>query len=87
MLATLILIVAIALSLYILAGYPMLLAAWKRFGPPIRKDLQFTPSVTALLAVYNGEAFITRKLENLLALDYPPGLLDIVVVSDLLTAM
>ena len=82
MLATLILIVAIALSLYILAGYPMLLAAWKSYGPPIRKDLQFTPSVTALLAVYNGEAFIGRRLENLLALDYPPGLLDIVVISD-----
>ena len=35
-----------------------------------------------LLAVYNGEAFIARKLDNLLALDYPSELLDIVVVSD-----
>ena len=35
-----------------------------------------------VLAVYNGEAFIARRLDNLLSLDYPADLLDIVVVSD-----
>jgi cellulose synthase/poly-beta-1,6-N-acetylglucosamine synthase-like glycosyltransferase len=35
-----------------------------------------------LLAVYNGEAFVARRLDNLLALDYPGELLDIIVVSD-----
>jgi len=82
MIAAVLLIVAIALSLYILAGYPLLLSAWRKFGPPIRKDLEFRATVTVLLAVYNGEAFIARKLDNLLSLDYPPELLDIVVVSD-----
>jgi cellulose synthase/poly-beta-1,6-N-acetylglucosamine synthase-like glycosyltransferase len=82
MIAALILIAAVMLSLYILVGYPLLLRTWKQFGPPITKVLNFQTTVTVILAVYNGEAFIARKLDNLLALDYPADLLDIVVVSD-----
>src|SRR3974377_1823488 len=82
MLAALCLIAAAVLSLYILVGYPVLLSRWRRFGPPIRKDLDYRTTVTVLLAVYNGEAFLARKLDNLLGLDYPTELLDIVVVSD-----
>lgn len=82
MLAALCLIVAVVLSLYILVGYPLLLSRWRRFGPPIRKDVEYRTTVTVLLAVYNGEAFLARKLDNLLSLDYPAELLDIVVVSD-----
>ncbi|HWS95615.1 MAG TPA: glycosyltransferase, partial [Candidatus Methylomirabilis sp.] len=82
MLAALCLIAAAVLSLYILVGYPLLLSRWRRFGPPIRKDLDYRTTVTVLLAVYNGEAFLARKLDNLLGLDYPTELLDIVVVSD-----
>jgi len=82
MLAALCLIVAAVLSLYILLGYPLLLSRWRRFGPPIRKDLEYRTTVTVVLAVYNGEAFLARKLDNLLSLEYPAELLDIVVVSD-----
>jgi len=82
MVAALCLIAAALLSLYILVGYPLLLSRWRRFGPPIRKDLDYRTTVTVLLAVYNGEAFLARKLDNLLGLDYPTELLDIVVVSD-----
>jgi poly-beta-1,6-N-acetyl-D-glucosamine synthase len=82
MIAALCLIVAVALSLYILVGYPLRLRAWRSFGPPIQKDLGFTTSVTVLMSVFNGEAFIARRLDNLLALDYPAELLDIIVVSD-----
>jgi len=82
MVAALCLIAAALLSLYILVGYPVLLSRWRKFGPSIRKDLEYRTTVTAVLAVYNGEAFLARKLDNLLGLDYPAGLLDIVVVSD-----
>ena len=82
MVAALCLIAAALLSLYILAGYPLLLTRWRKFGPPITKDLEYRTTVTAVLAVYNGEAFLARKLDNLLGLDYPAELLDIVVVSD-----
>ena len=82
MIAALVLIAAVSLSLYILVGYPLLLRSWKSFGPPIAKNLDFTTTVTVLLAVYNGEAFIARKLDNLLAPNYPAELLDVIVVSD-----
>src|SRR6516162_7891780 len=77
-----VLIVMVMLSLFILVGYPLLLKSWRKFGPAIQKDLSFQTTVSVLLAVYNGEAFIARKLDNLLSLDYPSHLLDVVVVSD-----
>jgi biofilm PGA synthesis N-glycosyltransferase PgaC len=76
------LLVAAALSLYLIMGYPLILSRWRRFGPPIQKDLDFRATVSVVLAVYNGEEFLARKLDNLLALDYPSDLLDVVVVSD-----
>ena len=82
MTAAFILVIAIAISLYILVGYPLLLRGWRRFGPPVRKDLGYQTTVSAVLAVYNGEELVARKLDNLLNLDYPSPLLDIVVVSD-----
>ena len=40
------------------------------------------PSVTVIVAAYNEETVIERRLENLLALDYPADRLEIVVTSD-----
>src|SRR5262249_8977994 len=40
------------------------------------------PTVTIVIAAYNEEESIARRLENLLALDYPAGKLEIVVTSD-----
>ncbi len=83
MIAAFILVVAATISLYILVGYPLVLAAWKRFGLPIRKDPAFLSTVSVVLAVYDGQDFVAKKLDNLLNdLDYPPELLDVVVVSD-----
>jgi cellulose synthase/poly-beta-1,6-N-acetylglucosamine synthase-like glycosyltransferase len=76
------LLFATALVLYVIVGYPLLLVRWRRFAPPIRKAIDFAPRVTVVLAVYNGAQFLHRKLENILALNYPPGLLEVVVVSD-----
>lgn len=83
MLATVLLALAGLVVFYILIGYPLLLAwAPGRTAPPIRKNPAFRPTVSVLLAVHNGAAFIRPKLECLLALDYPPELLRILVVSD-----
>jgi biofilm PGA synthesis N-glycosyltransferase PgaC len=82
MIATVILVFALTVSLYILVGYPLLLASWRHVGPPIRKDPDFRTTVSVVLAVYNGQDFVAKKLDNLLSLDYPSNLLDIVVVSD-----
>jgi len=83
MAAPLLLAVGTAIVFYILIGYPLLLAySFRRSAPPVRKDMGFRTTVSVLLAVHNGEQFIRKKLECLLALNYPAELMDILVVSD-----
>jgi cellulose synthase/poly-beta-1,6-N-acetylglucosamine synthase-like glycosyltransferase len=48
---------------------------------PVRKA-HFEPSVTVVIAAYNEEAVIARRIENLLAQDYPREKLEVVVSSD-----
>ncbi len=68
---------------YLLVGYPILLAYFPfRRRPYVRKDLAARRTVTALIAVYNGEVFLRQKLDSMQALDYPKDLLEIVVISD-----
>ena len=43
---------------------------------------EFEPSVTVIIAAYNEERDLVRKLENTLALDYPKSKLEIIVTSD-----
>jgi cellulose synthase/poly-beta-1,6-N-acetylglucosamine synthase-like glycosyltransferase len=71
-----------ALVFYLLIGYPVLLSISRRSAPAIRKDPAYRPTVSVLLAVHNGEQFIARKLDSLLALDYPARLREILVISD-----
>ena len=40
------------------------------------------PRVTVVIAAHDEEDVIERRLENLLALDYPAELLDVIVASD-----
>jgi poly-beta-1,6-N-acetyl-D-glucosamine synthase len=50
-----------------------------------RKEVQrapFSPFVSIVLIVRNEERVLARKLENLLTLDYPAQLLQLIVVSD-----
>jgi len=78
-----ILIAATAIVLYTIIGYPILLALHEgRTAPPVAKDLSFQPTVTIIVAVHNGAALVRRKIEGLLALEYPKHLVDIIVVSD-----
>ena len=67
---------------YIYLGYPLLLWVWAKFFPrPVERSNAF-PSVSILLSAYNEEKVIARKMENLLALDYPRDKLEILVGSD-----
>jgi cellulose synthase/poly-beta-1,6-N-acetylglucosamine synthase-like glycosyltransferase len=64
------------------AGYPLLVAGLARLRErPVRAS-DVTPPVSLVVAAHNEEDVIVPRLENLLALDYPPEQLDIVVVSD-----
>lgn len=71
-----------AFVLYVLFGYPLLAAVIARWNErPVRKRYS-DRAVSVLLAIRNGEPWIRRKLENLLALDYPHQLLEIICISD-----
>ncbi len=64
-------------------GYPFATEIAARLrSRPVRKDATAEPSVAVIVAAYNEEPVIERRLENLLALDYPAGKLEIVVASD-----
>ena len=65
------------------AGYPLAAGALARVRERrIGKDPAAEPSVAVIVAAYNEEAVIERRLDNLLALDYPGDRLEIVVASD-----
>ncbi len=68
--------------LYVLLGYPLLVAIWARLFPrPVSK--QFVPkTVSVVIPVRNGARWIERKIESLLGSDYPSHLIEIVFVSD-----
>ena len=75
-------VVACAVALYALVGYPLLLN-WvaKRVDNPVRKDDKLR-SVSFVIAVCNGEKFLERKLKAIFAQNYPRELIEVLVVSD-----
>jgi cellulose synthase/poly-beta-1,6-N-acetylglucosamine synthase-like glycosyltransferase len=63
-------------------GYPAAAAVAARVAPrPVRRD-DVLPTVTVVVAAHDEEEVIARRVENLLELDYPPELVEIVVASD-----
>ena len=75
-------IASVGLLLYVYAGYPLLLAALSSVRRRGRPEIGYTPKISVLIAAYNEEAAIGRKLEQTLALEYPKDKLEVVVVSD-----
>ncbi len=64
------------------AGYPAAIGVLARLRPrPVRRE-DVTPSVALVVSAHDEEDVIGRRLENLLALDYPRESLEIVVASD-----
>jgi poly-beta-1,6-N-acetyl-D-glucosamine synthase len=83
MAAWIVLIASVAVALYILFGYPLLLAIVPfKPAPAVRKDLSHQETVSLIMAVFNGAGHLRAKLETILALDYPKQLLQMIVVSD-----
>jgi cellulose synthase/poly-beta-1,6-N-acetylglucosamine synthase-like glycosyltransferase len=64
-------------------GYPLAAGALARVrARPLTRDPAAEPSVAVIVAAHDEEAVIERRLENLLALDYPADRLELVVASD-----
>lgn len=73
---------ALGITLYVYAGYPVLLWMLQPlFQRPVKKG-PIEPSVSLLVAAYNEADVIEAKIRNARALDYPAGQLEIVIASD-----
>src|ERR1700693_2073436 len=68
--------------LYVYLGYPLLLALFAAFSSRRLCVVTHTPRVSLLIAAYNEEQDIARKLQESLELDYPADQLEILVLSD-----
>jgi len=82
MLPLVIFAVATAVLVYVLFGYPLLLG-WlaKVQARPIQKKPQ-EPSISVIVAVYNGEQYLDAKLQSILALEYPRDRMEVLIASD-----
>jgi cellulose synthase/poly-beta-1,6-N-acetylglucosamine synthase-like glycosyltransferase len=69
---------------YAHAGYPLLLAALARLRrrAAVPRPDAILPRVSLIVAAHDEEAAIERRIENAVALDYPPERLEVIVASD-----
>lgn len=72
----------LAVVAYAYLGYPLVLWPLAMLFGRLNRTGGALPSVSLLIAAHNEESSIGAKLENSLALDYPPERLEIVVVAD-----
>ncbi|GAC1318739.1 MAG: glycosyltransferase family 2 protein [Thermoleophilaceae bacterium] len=76
---------ATGLIVYTHAGYPLLLlalASLKRAHSTTGQGTGQLPTVSLVIAAYDEQDVIARRVENARTLDYPRALLELVVVSD-----
>src|SRR5688572_6653998 len=66
--------------LYVYGGYVLFTLLFKRQRGVV--DPSFKPKCTLLIAAYNEEKVIERKIQNSLELDYPERQLEIIIVAD-----
>jgi cellulose synthase/poly-beta-1,6-N-acetylglucosamine synthase-like glycosyltransferase len=74
--------IAILVPFYAYLGYPLVLLALRVLIHREVKKQPIQPFVSLLIPAFNEADVIDRKIENSLALDYPPDRLEIVVASD-----
>ena len=74
--------VALALLVWTHVGYPLFAFAWSALLPRHIDAFDIEPRVALIIAAHNEADVIEAKIENALALDYPPEKLRIIVTSD-----
>ncbi|MGH9583235.1 MAG: glycosyltransferase family 2 protein, partial [Bryobacteraceae bacterium] len=80
--ATTVFVAAAAFLVYVLIGYPLLLAMYARLFPKRIRKQPAAKRVSVVIAVRNGAQCLEVKIRSILASGYPGELLEIVVVSD-----
>lgn len=74
---------SVFILLYSYTLYPVLLFLFARlFGTPVKQDATYRPTVGVLVPAHNEELVIRKKIENILAINYPADKLSIWVGSD-----
>jgi poly-beta-1,6-N-acetyl-D-glucosamine synthase len=73
---------------YCYLGYGLLLVLINKVKGLLKKtksvigSAENLPAVTLVIAAFNEEAILQKKIENCLSLNYPPHLLDIIITTD-----
>ncbi len=73
---------ALALLAYTYLLFPALVFVRGRLSHRPYYSADITPTISLIIAAYNEAGSIQARLENILALDYPPGRLEAIIVSD-----
>src|SRR5688500_15151334 len=81
-LAAIVFWISLGVCVYIYFGYPLLLLIVSRIRPRPVADAEVHPLATFVVAAYNEERNIARKIENTLGLDYPADRIEVLVVSN-----
>lgn len=74
--------VCTSLILYVYFGYPLTIVLLASCRKREQYSLEALPRVSLIIAAYNEEKSIERKLHNCFDLSYPPELLEIIVAAD-----
>jgi biofilm PGA synthesis N-glycosyltransferase PgaC len=78
-------ILSAAILVYVYAGFPailLLLTKGRRWQAPSEYSDKELPTVALIVAAYNEETVIEKKIQNGLAIDYPAEKLRFIFVSD-----
>ena len=70
------------LGVYAIHVWILTLLAFRRRAPPTVSPPSAWPSVSVHVPVYNEKSVISRLLDSILAFDYPPDKLEIIIVDD-----
>jgi cellulose synthase/poly-beta-1,6-N-acetylglucosamine synthase-like glycosyltransferase len=80
--ATSLLLFSFAGFLWVWIGYPLHLRSRRKRWSLSTLSRDHRPAISIIIAAFNQESVILRKLRNTLALDYPRELMEVLVVSD-----
>lgn len=82
MLMSIVLWISLGFLFYVYLGYPLLIELLARLRPKEKYAPCSYPDVSLIIAAYNEEDILEKKLLNALQLDYPSDKLEIIVAAD-----
>ena len=74
--------ISLVLIVYVYAGFPLLLLLRSWLVPRPYRQASLAVPVSIIVAAHNEEQTIGAKLENILSLNYPANLLEVLIASD-----